>query len=214
MKIKLSKSQWEGIGKKAGWIKLAMTHKEIAERKGLAKPCSVHDLITVYEGLQCGNCLALSRDNGQTWEERDKIAAKQKVTKPQNVSKEINASDLYNQFLQEGKKPQKAAIEVLDILTTGAFVSVEEPKRTEMINKIIELGNKKKDDEVSKRRVVKITFSDGDTITTWINGTKKDILKYYLPYGNRGPDQDYDVAHPERVRHAINVEFLDNVEPL
>ena len=24
MKIKLSKSQWEGIGKKAGWIKMAM----------------------------------------------------------------------------------------------------------------------------------------------------------------------------------------------
>jgi len=163
MKIKISKSQWEGIGKKAGWIKLAMTHKEIANGKGLARPCSVHDLITVDEGLQCGNCLALSRDHGQTWEENDnKVAARQRVTKPQNI--------------------------------------IDVPKKV--------------DDEVPKRRVVKITFSDGDTITTWINGTKKDILKYYLPYGNRGPDQDYDTAHPERVRHAINVEFLDNVEPL
>ena len=65
------------------------------------------------------------------------------------------------------------------------------------------------DDEVSRRRSVKVTFSDGDTISTWINGTKKEIIKYYLPYGDRGPDQDYDNAHPEKVRHAVGVEFLD-----
>lgn len=53
------------------------------------------------------------------------------------VAEEIKASDLYRKFLQEGKTPQEAAIEILDVLTNGAFVAVEEPKRTEMINKVI-----------------------------------------------------------------------------
>lgn len=99
MKIKLSKSQWEGVGKKAGWIKLA----------------------------------------------NNKTSSRQKITKPQNVidiPKEMKASDLYKQFLQEGKKPSQAAEELLDILTTGTFVAVEEPKRTEMINSVIEKFSK------------------------------------------------------------------------
>ena len=158
MKIKLSKSQWEGIGKKAGWMKLAETHNEIAKRKGLASPCSAHDLITVSEGLQCGNCLALTRDHGKTWEEpkdsRQKITkpqnvidvdSRQKITKPQNiidVPQEMKASNLFKQFLQEGKKPRQASEELLDILTTGTFAAIEEPKRTEMINNVIEKFSK------------------------------------------------------------------------
>lgn len=175
MKIKLSKSQWEEIGNRTGWIKEAgwadgyytgplkdgyppsyfdesgnlkypwqdnpilkrdeiiprsLTHKEIAKSQNLARPCDPHDLITVAEGLQCGNCLALTRDHGKTWESANK------------TNKEIKSSDLYKQFIQEGKNPQQAAVELLDILTTGAFVSVEEPKRTEMINKIIEKFSK------------------------------------------------------------------------
>jgi hypothetical protein len=99
MKIKLSKSQWEDMGKKAGWMKLA--------------------------------------DN--------KTAARQKLTKPQNVidvPQEMKASDLFKQFLQEGKKPRQAAEELLDILTTGTFAAIEEPKRTEMINSVIEKFSK------------------------------------------------------------------------
>lgn len=65
-----------------------------------------------------------------------------------------------------------------------------------------------KDDMVSRRRVVKVMFSDGDHITTGINGTVSEIKKYYMPYGDRGPDQDYDGAHPEKVRHVVGVEFL------
>lgn len=65
-----------------------------------------------------------------------------------------------------------------------------------------------KDDDVSRRRIVKVTFSDGDHLTTWINGTVPEIKRYYMPYGNRGPDQDYDGAHPDRVRHVVSVEFL------
>jgi hypothetical protein len=54
----------------------------------------------------------------------------------------MKASDLFKQFLQEGKKPRQAAEELLDILTTGTFAAVEEPKRTEMINRVIEKFSK------------------------------------------------------------------------
>jgi hypothetical protein len=80
MKIKISKSQWVGIGKKAGWRK---------------------------------------------------------------VSEEIKGSQLYKKFLQEGKSPKDAAVEVLDTISNGLFVSVEEPKRTELINRVIQQYEKK-----------------------------------------------------------------------
>jgi len=44
------------------------THREIAVPQRLARPCHPDDLILVDEGLQCGNCLALTRDHGRTWE--------------------------------------------------------------------------------------------------------------------------------------------------
>lgn len=40
------------------------THPHKTE--GLARPCSAHDLFTVAEGLQCGNCLVLVTDNRPT----------------------------------------------------------------------------------------------------------------------------------------------------
>ena len=46
-----------------------MSHSEIAKRVGLSRRCDSHDLFIVSEGLQCGNCLALTRDHGVTWEE-------------------------------------------------------------------------------------------------------------------------------------------------
>ena len=75
MKIKLSRSQWTSIGKKAGWMKTALasdikpaTHSEIAKLRNVSRPCNANDLILVDEGLQCGNCLAITRDHGKTWE--------------------------------------------------------------------------------------------------------------------------------------------------
>ena len=65
MKIKLSKAQWQHIGKKAGWMG---SHEEIAKKKKCTRPCNANDIITVDEGLQCGNCLAVTRDHGKTWE--------------------------------------------------------------------------------------------------------------------------------------------------
>jgi len=69
------------------------------------------------------------------------------------------------------------------------------------------LAGEEYDDAVSRRRTVKVTFSDGDTTTTDINGTVAEIKNYYLPYGDRGVAQDYDVAHPEKKRWPVKVEF-------
>lgn len=63
------------------------------------------------------------------------------------------------------------------------------------------------DDNISKKRIVKVTFSDGDSLVTTINGTVPEIKQYYMPNGKRGPDQDYDLAKPNAVRHVVKVEF-------
>ena len=89
------------------------------------------------------------------------------------------------------------------------------PEEKEKLNSLIsdaaegDPGEAYEDDLISRRRVVKVTFSDGDSLQTWINGTKQEILKHYLPYGNRGVDQDYDNANPEKLRHPVKVEFLN-----
>lgn len=58
-------------------------------------------------------------------------------------------------------------------------------------------------DDVSRRRHIKVTFEDGDTIETPINGTKKEIEDYYVGnYFNMGVENDKMVK-------AISVEFLD-----
>lgn len=64
------------------------------------------------------------------------------------------------------------------------------------------------DSNVSRRRHIIVTFSDGDTVETDINGTVEEIRDYYLPYGDRGKAQDYDLAHPEKLRWPIKVEFI------
>lgn len=53
------------------------------------------------------------------------------------------------------------------------------------------------------RRTVKVHFSDGNSITTGINGTVSEIIEYYLnKQFNFGIDED-DLST------AIHVEFLD-----
>ena len=56
------------------------------------------------------------------------------------------------------------------------------------------------------KHVVKVTFSDGDHLTTTINGTRPEIELYYLnpcPWG--GTDYD-DIG---KTRRPVSVEFLD-----
>jgi len=121
------------------------------------------------------------------------------------TAEEIKASDLFSKFLQEGKTPQESAFEILDVLTNGAFASVEEPRRSEMINQVIEKFNKKpigtNDDNVSRRRSIKVTFDDGDVVHTEINGTKKEVEDYY--YKNDFVKNDEKTMH-----HGVLVEFL------
>lgn len=48
--------------------KIADTHKQIQMRVHPARSCSPHDILVVSEGLQCGNCGAISEDHGKNWE--------------------------------------------------------------------------------------------------------------------------------------------------
>lgn len=70
------------------------------------------------------------------------------------------------------------------------------------------------DKNISRKRIVRVDFSDGDHLETWIKGTVQEILDYYMPYidkdGNPcGPDQDYSDADPQAVRRVVSVKFLD-----
>ena len=58
------------------------------------------------------------------------------------------------------------------------------------------------EDNVSRRRTVKVTFNDGDTVTTGINGTKKEIEDYYLKH-------EFVKSDEKTMHHGIKVEFLD-----
>ena len=52
--------------------------------------------------------------------------------------------------------------------------------------------------------ILKVTFANGDAITTPINGTREEIAKYYYGhYFNIGSVTD-------NVQKAVKVEFLDN----
>lgn len=63
-------------------------------------------------------------------------------------------------------------------------------------------GERNEDDFISRRRVVKVTFNDGDVVQTPINGTKKEIEDYYL---NQEPT---DTWGEKRMHKPIKVEFL------
>ena len=57
---------------------------------------------------------------------------------------------------------------------------------------------------IKKTWTVRVTFSDGDSIVTNVNGTQYDIVKYYRPgkVFNMGSVDDHLVK-------VVNVEFLD-----
>jgi hypothetical protein len=55
-------------------------------------------------------------------------------------------------------------------------------------------------------RTIKVTFSDGNTVTTSINGTDEEIRRYYLGQPFNFGDTD---SHPkDNVQTAVAVEFL------
>lgn len=61
--------------------------------------------------------------------------------------------------------------------------------------------------EVPTRRTVKVTFEDGNTITTDINGTEKTIREYYI--GNRFQFGDTEECPKDKLLMATELEFLN-----
>lgn len=60
------------------------------------------------------------------------------------------------------------------------------------------------DDNVSRRRHIKVTYEDGNTIETPINGTRQEITDYYVgKYFNMGSGEE------DKMVMAVNVDFLD-----
>ncbi len=59
----------------------------------------------------------------------------------------------------------------------------------------------------SRRRDIKVTYADGNTVSTWINGTEDEIRSYYI--GNFFQFGDTDSRPYDYMVMAINVEFFD-----
>lgn len=52
-------------GVESGMENKPTAHKLLSDKQ--ARPCTANDLILVAEGLQCWNCMAITRDHGKTW---------------------------------------------------------------------------------------------------------------------------------------------------
>jgi len=50
----------------------------------------------------------------------------------------MKISEVYKEYIEEGKSKEEAAVICLDVMTTGFFASIEEPDRTDVINDFIE----------------------------------------------------------------------------
>ena len=101
------------------------------------------------------------------------------------ATKEIKSSELYKQFLEEGKSKESAATELLDILTDGAFVSVEEPKRSELIQKVIEKYSKTENKNLKKEADIKEMYpKNHEGIDA--NFLKPQTYEYYINLDERG----------------------------
>lgn len=59
-------------------------------------------------------------------------------------------------------------------------------------------------------RGIKLFYSNGDTSSTSINGTKKDVLNYMFQDGATGGWTDYSDSDPNALRRVVSVEFLDD----
>jgi hypothetical protein len=59
-------------------------------------------------------------------------------------------------------------------------------------------------------KAIRVTFSDGNTIETSINGTDEEIRQYYL--GNLFNFGDTDEHPADNMQAAVDVTFLDRPE--
>ena len=76
---------------------------------------------------------------------------------------------------------------------------------SELVKIAKEISSFEIDDNVHRRRSVKVTMSDGDVIKTDINGTKKEIEDYYKKNQFTKEDQ---YTGKETKHYGVKIEFL------
>lgn len=61
------------------------------------------------------------------------------------------------------------------------------------------------------RHAIRVTFADGNTIETEINGTPEEVTAYYIDNVFQFGDTD---EHPtDNLQRAVKLEFLNNGQP-
>jgi len=85
------------------------------------------------------------------------------------------------------------------------------PEEKKQLNSLIdgaaneEPSEAEEDDFIKRRRTIRVEFSDGDHLTTGINGTKQEIMDYYF---KKNEPQDYDLSDLSKKRTVTDVKFL------
>jgi hypothetical protein len=58
-----------------------------------------------------------------------------------------------------------------------------------------------------RRRTIRVTYADGNTVETWINGTRREIRQHYIGKFFQFGDT---AAHPkDKMVKAVSVRFLN-----
>lgn len=213
MNIKLSKNNWEQIGLFAGWIKTAQSIEAVVNYKGF--------YITFHKPafaskLQNYSNMFYYKVDGKTISGNDSglkallQEAKAKIDKAIDSTPSGNKSEILRK------------ITPLDFDHTNPInYAQRKPYTNEEYEKLqTSIGNSAKAEEYGlsieelednakiRRRKIRVTFNNGDKEDAIVNGTKAEIIRYYLPYGSSGVDQSYDSSVAEKVRRPIKVEFL------
>lgn len=101
-------------------------------------------------------------------------------------AEEIKASELFQQYINEKMTPEEAALAVLDVITNGAFAAVEEPKRSEFVQKAVHkwMGEK----AASSIKKIKISKKEWDSLSKTADFTpfSPATYKYYINLDERG----------------------------
>jgi hypothetical protein len=219
----MSRSQWEAMGKKAGWDKLAVG-------RNIAPPIleylhKVDALLKSQYGINSSDTntalIDSCRKNGETPEEcvnrigekydlatiGSSISKQTKQAGPHDPTSGYSGKDLYHEIQNRSRPlPQSSGM-----MPGQTPYTEEELKAVRKLVSDAALGDPgeqgesavlKEADEVSKRRPVRVTFNDGDIVTTEINGTRKEIEDYYLKHNFVKEDET-------TMHHGVKVEFLD-----
>lgn len=98
-----------------------------------------------------------------------------KIKLIKKATQQITHQQLWDEFKSNSKDLNTTAIDFLDAITNGQFVMVEEPKRTELINKVIQKYNTNKfakSSSIRKIRMSKSQWRQIGKIAGWINESR------------------------------------------